>query len=131
MMKHQELTNPAACLQRAKPSEMTFVLLARDVAAPDAIYYWASRRVELGKNSPADPQIVEAYACADFMAKQRPHVAALPASAPVKELDLLALVREYHGWATDAEMVAAVGYGLELYVAKMRRALHRVGVSAP
>ena len=33
------------------------------------------------------------------------------------------MVRLYHGWKTDDEMVEVVGYGLELYIEKMRQAL--------
>lgn len=33
------------------------------------------------------------------------------------------LVRAYHGWETDDEMVEAVGYNTELYIERMRRAV--------
>lgn len=35
VIKSEELSNPASCMNRALPDEMTFVLLARDAAAPD------------------------------------------------------------------------------------------------
>lgn len=50
---------------------MTFVLLARDVAAPDTIRQWIELRLHLGKNKPDDPQIVEADRCANIMEEQR------------------------------------------------------------
>ena len=39
---------------------------------------------------------------------------------------LVAMVREYHGFKTDAELIEAVGYGLELQVAAMRIAFQKV-----
>jgi hypothetical protein len=70
MIKHEELTNPQSCMSRAKDDEMTFVLLARDVAAPDTIRDWCQRRVLAGKNAWTDPQIVEALECAYEMEQQ-------------------------------------------------------------
>lgn len=67
MRKQEELTNPESCMSRAKDNEMTFVLLGRDMAAPDTIRYWVSKRIELGKNKADDPQIVEALECAKQM----------------------------------------------------------------
>jgi hypothetical protein len=67
MKKQEELTNPNSCMSRAKDDEMTFVLLGRDAAAPYAIRAWAEHRIRLGKNSLADPQIIEALKCADAM----------------------------------------------------------------
>jgi hypothetical protein len=71
MLKSQELSDPNSCMNKAKQDEMTFVLLARDAAAPIAIRAWAAERVRLGKNSPEDPQIVEALECAALMECQR------------------------------------------------------------
>lgn len=71
MRKDEELTNPASCMSRAKPQEMTFVLLGRDVASPETIRFWAARRIELGKNKPDDPQITEALRCAETMEAER------------------------------------------------------------
>jgi hypothetical protein len=65
--KRDELTNPDSCMNRAKDDEMTFVLLGRDAAAPVAIRAWVEERIRLGKNAPADPQIVEALQCAERM----------------------------------------------------------------
>lgn len=71
MIKFHELTNPKSCLNKAQPTEMLFVLLARDPAAPATIRAWADERVKLGKNQPDDRQIREALACASLMDKQR------------------------------------------------------------
>lgn len=71
MIKREELTNPRSCMVRANDDEMTFVLLARDVAAPVAIRAWVKERCRIGKNRYDDPQITEALDCADEMEKQR------------------------------------------------------------
>lgn len=71
MRKKEELTNPASCMSRAKDDEMTFVLLGRDIAAPHAIRSWVDERLRLGKNTVADPQIIEALQCAAAMEAER------------------------------------------------------------
>lgn len=71
MVKLEELTNPSSCMSRAADYEMTFVLLARDAAAPVAIRAWVAERVRLGKNSIDDEQIKEALHCAGYMDQQR------------------------------------------------------------
>lgn len=71
MRKHDELTNPNSCMSRADEREMTFVLLGRDVAAPHTIRLWAKLRIEMGKNKHDDPQILEAYAVAQEMERER------------------------------------------------------------
>lgn len=71
MRKVEELTNPASCMSRAREDELTFVLLGRDVAAPDTIRHWVANRLLRGKNTITDPQIVEALACADTMERER------------------------------------------------------------
>jgi len=71
MIKCEELTNPASCMSRAADHEMTFTLLARDVAAPEAIRFWVRERIRLGKNNERDEQILEALHCAAFMEQQR------------------------------------------------------------
>ena len=73
MRKDEELTNPNSCMSRAYRTEMTFVLLARDPAAPDVIRYWVRKRIALGKNKMSDPQIVEALECAKKMEEERQH----------------------------------------------------------
>lgn len=67
MRKREELTDPKSCMSRAHDEEMTFVLLGRDAAAPYVIRMWVVERIRLGKNKSNDPQILEAWACADRM----------------------------------------------------------------
>ena len=67
MIKREELSNPRSCMSRAKDDEMTFVLLARDPAAPIAIRAWVNERLRLRKNHRLDAQIIEARECADAM----------------------------------------------------------------
>lgn len=71
MIKREELTNPDSCMSRAMDDEMTFVLLSRDVCAPETIRFWCESRISAGKNTPNDPQITEALACAKRMEWQR------------------------------------------------------------
>ena len=71
MLKKLELTDHDSCMSRAHPDEMTFVLLARDEAAPGTIRDWVQRRVQLGKNKRGDAQTSEALRCADTMEQQR------------------------------------------------------------
>lgn len=71
MRKRDELTNPSACMVRARDDEMTFVLLGRDAAAPVAIRAWIAERIRLGKNQPGDPQLTEAEQCARTMESER------------------------------------------------------------
>ncbi len=70
MRKLEELFNPKSCMYRAKPEEMTFVLLGRDIAAPYAIRCWVNERIRLGKNQQNDEQIIEALACAKTMEEE-------------------------------------------------------------
>lgn len=67
MIKTEEIRDPNNCLNKAKSDEMLFVLLGRDAAAPVAIRAWIYARIRLKKNSPEDPQIKEAIACAERM----------------------------------------------------------------
>jgi hypothetical protein len=71
MRKRDELTNPQACMARARDDEMTFVLLARDEDAPDTIRDWIARRIRRGKNQPGDAQMVDAENCARVMEAER------------------------------------------------------------
>lgn len=64
MRKHQELTDPLSCLNKARDNELLFVLLERDPAAPHTIREWVKKRIEIGKNKPEDPQVKEAWALA-------------------------------------------------------------------
>jgi hypothetical protein len=71
MFKKDEVSRPDSCLSKARPEEMIFVLLARDAAAPAAIRAWIEARISLGKNHPADNQILEAESCARMMERQQ------------------------------------------------------------
>jgi hypothetical protein len=68
--KRDELADPASCLNKAREDELLFVLLGRDKAAPFAIRAWAAHRLRLGLNQRGDPQITEAWACADAMEQE-------------------------------------------------------------
>ena len=71
MRKAEELTSPNSYMTRADDDEMTFVLLARDVAAPAIIREWCRLRCNVYlKNRPLDAQITEALACASEMERQ-------------------------------------------------------------
>jgi hypothetical protein len=58
-------------MAKAKDDEMTFVLLARDEAAPVAIRAWINERIRLGMNKPDDPKTIEAANCAWIMERER------------------------------------------------------------
>jgi hypothetical protein len=79
MLKSKELSDPQSCLNKARPDERLFVLLARDSAAPETIRYWVQRRLWLGKNKREDPQIVEALDCARLMEHEQDHTRELAA----------------------------------------------------
>jgi hypothetical protein len=67
MYKYEEMAQPDSCFNRAMRYERMFVLLGRDDCAPAAIRAWVRARIELGKNRPNDPQIVDALDCAAAM----------------------------------------------------------------
>ena len=69
--REHQLSDPTSCLNTARKNERLFVLLARDIAAPDTIRYWVRKRLALGKNRRDDAQIVEALECADSMEEER------------------------------------------------------------
>ena len=69
MLKYKEQTDDQSCWNKAFSSEMVFVLLERDAAAPAAIRAWIAERIRLGKNSPGDKQLFEALRCAEFIEK--------------------------------------------------------------
>ena len=71
MKKLQELRDVDSCFNKAKDDERIFVLLARDPAAPTAILAWVRARIEMGKNSQDDRQILEALECARKMELER------------------------------------------------------------
>jgi hypothetical protein len=71
MIKVQELNSPDSCLNKSRDDEMLFVLRAHDEMAPLVIEHWIFLRVMSGKNSPEDPQIVNARECVRRMREQR------------------------------------------------------------
>ena len=71
MRKRDELSRTDGCMAKALDHEMTFVLLARDPAAPVAIRAWIGERLRIGKNHPGDPLVVEAEQCAATMERER------------------------------------------------------------
>jgi len=71
MRKDEEQAHSKSCFNRAKHTEMIFVLLARDKAAPETIREWCRLRISLGLNRPNDDQIKEAYECARLMTIER------------------------------------------------------------
>lgn len=76
MLKRDEIETENSCLNKARPEERLFVLLARDPAAPVAIRAWIAERLRLGKNQPTDEQIREAFECAALMDLERSEVEA-------------------------------------------------------
>ncbi len=88
MIKREELSNPESCMSRALPHERTFVLLARDGAAPIAIRGWIMARVARGKNTMDDPQIIEVLQCAEFMEAERAGIKATLSAALLSDVML-------------------------------------------
>ena len=70
MRKDLELSEPTSCLNKAAPNEHLFVLLARDVAAPDTIRHWCKLRIDCGRNTEDDDQIQGALLTARQMEEQ-------------------------------------------------------------
>ena len=67
MLKSMEKADIHSCWNKAADTEMVFVLLGRDPAAPHAIREWAKERIRLGKDTEKDPKIREAMSIADVM----------------------------------------------------------------
>lgn len=67
MFKYGEIGDATSCFNKAKITEMIFVLLERDKAAPAAIRAWIDERIRIGKNSSDDPQIQEARKVIEYM----------------------------------------------------------------
>ena len=67
MIKRDELTDSASCLNKASDDEMIFVLLGRDKAAPAAIRAWIAERISLGMNFYNDQKLTEAEKYAQAM----------------------------------------------------------------
>lgn len=72
MFKKDEIADPNSCLGKAYPDEMVFVLLARDLAAPEAIRAWVGERLALGLNRAGDKQIENAIKTIQKMKRQQP-----------------------------------------------------------
>ncbi len=68
MIKHQELSDPESCLNKAGYDELIFVLRSKDTAAVAAVRAWIHARVTSGQNKYSDPKIQSAedwlYQCA-------------------------------------------------------------------
>lgn len=60
MRKDKELSDSNSCLSKARKDELIFVLLERDMATPETIRFWCEKRIELGKNTASDEQILQA-----------------------------------------------------------------------
>lgn len=73
MRKDIEASDPNSCWNKATDGELVFVLLGRDRAAPAAVMEWCQERIRLGKNTPNDPQIVDAKQCAAEITHQQLH----------------------------------------------------------
>lgn len=73
MLKSKELSEPSSCLNKARPDELIFVLLARDAAASSTVRHWVAERLRLGKNKAEDPQMIEALAWADRVQREHEH----------------------------------------------------------
>lgn len=101
MRKQQELTDPNSCMSKALDSEMTFVLLGRDVAAPGTIRAWVAERLSLGKNAITDPQIIEALACANTMEREQKSGIQINRCTPSNPMPKGAPGRWEHVRATD------------------------------
>lgn len=71
MLKSEEINNPNSCWNKAKDDEIVFILLERDLAIVSTIIEWAIHRITLGKNSPGDEQIKEAYELIETIKKRR------------------------------------------------------------
>ena len=67
MRKRDEIALPQSCWNKAKESEILFVLLERDEAMAETIRFWAAKRIEKGLNADGDPQIVEALVTANLL----------------------------------------------------------------
>jgi hypothetical protein len=94
MRKKDELAREHTCMSHAHPSEMVFVLLGRDAAAPHAINAWAAERLRLGKNALQDPQIQEALACARTMTEEGRKWVDAPIVEEVIENPLTVIMRQ-------------------------------------
>lgn len=65
--KREVRNNPRSCWNKAHDHEPMFILLGRDVAAPNAIRFWATARIQANENQEGDAQIEGARAIAAAM----------------------------------------------------------------
>lgn len=79
-----------------------------------------------------DGQVKEIDRLTKLIQKEREErIVAPEARAIDPDYALMQMVRVYHGFDTDKDLIDNVGYGLELYVAKMREALKAAGIPLP
>lgn len=71
MLKHEEMSDPTSCLNKAADDEIIFVVLEQDDAAPDTIRFWVNKRIELGKNKPSDRKMTSALELADLIEQRK------------------------------------------------------------
>jgi len=121
MLKEKELSDPNSCINKAKPGEMVFVLLARDAEAPRLVRDWARRRVDSGKNTPIDDQITEAYECAQEMERQQGRAGGPGMPGPAGPLKYNITVNgQQHNIGSDMvtyqDLKALAGFPLEIEV---------------
>lgn len=64
MKKCDEINRLDSCFNKAKFTELLFIMLERDKAAPAGIRKWIEERIRLGLNSVGDKQLLEAEALA-------------------------------------------------------------------
>lgn len=121
MIKSRELNDPNSCMNRAHDTEMTFVLLGRDAAAPYAIRAWARERVGLGKNRWDDPQITEAFECCREMERAQ----AVARKAQVTTEDALRLAEAFIMAELDERTACLLGVEID-YIASAQDALDAV-----
>jgi len=67
MKKCDERAHERSCWNKAREDEILFIMMERDLAAPETIRFWVEKRIELGLNKRDDPQMQDALACANRM----------------------------------------------------------------
>lgn len=72
MTKQEQINDPNSCWNKAKPDEEVFVLLARDLAAPNTIREWVEIRRSCGRGETLDDklQLLDAERVAEKMEEQ-------------------------------------------------------------
>lgn len=82
--KREELANPNSCWNTSGDDDVVFVLKGKDIATPATIVKWTEVRVELGKNSWRDPQIIEAQDVASGLSVRHQAEAKLLENQPMR-----------------------------------------------